>query len=163
MVGESLQRFRTQCWSNRYIDWINAKPINFFYAEDEFKNIANLLVGSFYVSSTNQSFDKLKLIRDYNNDTINRIGELYESIILPPHVTWHFTVGSSGTNLNATPADLVLNPKFIDIKDKPLGSIPNIIFWNQDQLKALNKLDTQSHIVIWVFLKASHILFKLNP
>ena len=59
----------------------------FFYAEDEFKNIANLLVGSFYVSSTNQSFDKLKLIRDYNNDTINRIGELYESIILSPHVT----------------------------------------------------------------------------
>ena len=58
-----------------------------FLIEDEFKAIASLLVGSFYVSSTSQSFDKLKLIDDYNNDILNRLGELSQTqcciLVLP--------------------------------------------------------------------------------
>ena len=78
-------------------------------------------------------------------------------------VNWYLIVGPSGTNLNQTPFDLVLNPKFLGIKDKALGSIPSIVFWNQEQLKALNKLETQSHILIQVLLKTSHISHTLTP
>ena len=42
-------------------------------------NIANLIVGSYYVSATNQSFDRLKLISDYNNDIIDRLGKLFQT------------------------------------------------------------------------------------
>ena len=59
-------------WSYSLTNWS-------VFAEDEFKKIASLLVGSYYVSSTNLSFDKLKLISDYNNDIIDRLGELHEN------------------------------------------------------------------------------------
>jgi len=67
---------------------------------------------------------------DYSRDIISRL------------------VGESGTNLNTTPSDPFLEQRFLDIMNEPLGSIPSIVFWNQEQLKTINDLETQSHIAI---------------
>ena len=40
--------------------------------------------------------------------------------------------------------------RFSDLKNQPLGSIPSIFFWNNEQLEILNDLKTNQHILILV-------------
>ena len=44
--------------------------------------------------------------------------------------------------------DGITSPQFIDIKDKPLGSVPNILFWNDQQKQFSTQVEKMKHTLL---------------
>lgn len=91
---------------------------------DCYKDIASLMAGSFYVSSADHKKNKI------TDDSKERL------------------VGDT-INITVTSSDLKI-PLFSGLKNQPLGSIPSIIFWNQDQLMTLQDLESNPHTILMV-------------
>lgn len=52
-------------------------------------------------------------------------------------------------NVNNT-KPFVLQQTFSALRNQPLGSIPSITFWNQDQLRTLHHMDSNPHNILLV-------------
>ena len=89
--------------------------------------IASLLAGSFYASSATQPMESHQ--KQQSEEGYKRMGESYP-----------------------TTKDLIPDSKvkFLSIKNQPLGSLHNIIFWNQLQLDTLQTLNNDGYTVIMV-------------
>ena len=41
-----------------------------------------------------------------------------------------------------------IEPKFFDLKDEPLGSVPSILFWNDQQRQIYNRVTSMKHTLL---------------
>ena len=44
--------------------------------------------------------------------------------------------------------DSITAPQFSDIKEKPLGSVPSIVFWNDEQKQISTQVEKMQHTLL---------------
>ena len=63
--------------------------------------------------------------------------------------------------------DGIIKPEFVDLKDDPLGSVPSILFWNDQQRQIYTRVTSMQHTLLvgdyGTGLNYSHeVLFKYH-
>ena len=108
-----------------------------------YKRLLALFVGSYYVINLDEAMPRVTdedLLR-----TTDNIGEYY----FKEHFFIQYSIICSvkGQQLSEI-EDGITSPQFIDIKDKPLGSVPNILFWNDQQKQFSTQVEKMKHTLL---------------
>ena len=98
--------------------------------DNSYKKVLALLVGSYYVTTQ----DILKVMpRATNEDLRTTSNNLVEGYPLAK---------------KRKVEDCITAPQFSDLKEKPLGSVPNILFWNDRQKQFSTQVEKMKHTLL---------------
>ena len=98
--------------------------------DNSYKKVLALLVGSYYVTTQ----DILKVMpRATNEDLLRTSNNLVEGYQLAK---------------KRKVEDCITAPQFSDLKEKPLGSVPNILFWNDRQKQFSTQVEKMKHTLL---------------
>ena len=98
--------------------------------DNSYKKVLALLVGSYYVTTQ----DILKVMPRATNEDLRRTSNnLVEGYPLAK---------------KRKVEDCITAPQFSDLMEKPLGSVPNILFWNDRQKQFSTQVEKMKHTLL---------------
>ena len=113
--------------------------ISVFVSDTSYERILSVFVGSYYVNVQNLGKVPQKVVTEDLVKTRNALGN-YLRIIN--------NASSTLISLVKDDDDGLKEAEFSDLLDKPLGSVPSIIFWSDQQVELINNITKMKHTLL---------------